>query len=283
VGGVTSVDNTLRPETRAVYREAMRALGEARAPFLVGGAYALHRFAGIERHTKDFDVFVRPADARRALEALEAAGFGTELTFPHWLGKAYRKDDFVDIIFSSGNGAAPVDDQWFEHAIADDVLGLRALLVPAEEMIWQKGYIQERERCDGADIAHLLRARCRELDWPRLLFRFGPHWRVLLGHLVLFGFVYPSERDHVPQWVMSDLVTRLQAETTAAPPPERVCQGTLLSREQYLIDVQRWGYVDPRERPAGALSRADISLWTRAIIDRPSPPPGHVTALNGRR
>ena len=52
----------------------------------------------------------------------------------------------------------------------------------------------ERERYDGADIAHLLRARADQLAWRRLLRRFGPHWRVLLGHLVLFGFVYPGER-----------------------------------------------------------------------------------------
>ena len=33
-------------------------------PFLVGGAYAFARYTGIERHTKDFDVFVRAARLR---------------------------------------------------------------------------------------------------------------------------------------------------------------------------------------------------------------------------
>ena len=99
----------------------------------------------------------------------------------------------------------------------------------------------------------------------------------------MFGFIYPSERDRVPEWVMNDLVTRLQGETAAAPPQDRVCQGTLLSREQYLIDVQRWGYRDPRERPHGPMTNADIARWTRAIITEPSPPPGHVAGLDDSR
>ncbi len=270
----------LPPETRTFYREAMRSLDEAGVPFLVGGAYALQSYTGIERHTKDFDVFVRKDDSRAALAALAALGCATELTFPHWLGKAYRGDNFVDVIFSSGNGVAPVDDQWFEHARAATVLGHEARVVPPEEIIWQKAYIQERERHDGSDIAHLLRACGRDLDWPRLLSRFGPHWRVLLSHLILFGFIYPSERNRVPEWVINDLLVRLQAEVVSPPPDDGVCQGTLLSREQYLVDIDRWGYRDPRARPEGALTAADIDQWTRAIVDLPSPAAGHVAELD---
>jgi hypothetical protein len=284
VPAVTQLDSALPPETRAFYREVMGVLQKAGVPFLVGGAYALHRYTGIERHTKDLDVFVRPADSRAALDALAAADCRTELTFPHWLGKAYRGDEFIDVIFSSGNAVAAVDNQWFEHAVTGEVLGVPARLVPPEEMIWQKSFVQERERYDGADVAHLLRAVGRDLDWPRLLSRFGPHWRLLLSQLVLFGFVYPSERDRVPAWVMSDLVARLQAEVAAPPPEERVCQGTLLSREQYLIDIERWGYADPREQPQGKMTPSDIDRWTRAILEEPSPPPGHVAELdNGRQ
>ncbi|HEX5270874.1 MAG TPA: hypothetical protein VFW33_10320 [Gemmataceae bacterium] len=275
----TQLDCALPPETREFYAEAMRALDEAGVPFLVGGAYALHAYTGIERHTKDFDVFVRPADCRRALGALAAMGCRTELTFPHWLGKAYRGDDFIDVIFSSGNGVATVDDSWFEHAVAEEVLGRRARLVPAEEIIWQKSFIQERERYDGADVAHIIRALGPDLDWRRLLARFGPHWRVLFGQLVTFGFVYPSERDRVPAWVMNDLTTRLLAEVTASPPEGRVCQGTLLSREQYLIDIERWGYTDARERPQGPMSHADIVRWTQAITTDPSPPMEHTVTF----
>ncbi len=279
----TPLDSSLPPEARDFYAAAMRALDEAGVPFLVGGAYALHEYTGIERHTKDFDLFVRPADCRRALDALAALGCRTELTFPHWLGKAYRGEYFIDIIFASGNALAPVDDAWFEHSVAGEVLGRAARLVPAEEIIWQKSYIQERERYDGADVAHILRAVGPDLDWKRLLARFGPYWRVLFGQLVMFGFVYPSERDRVPAWVMNDLTARLMGEVAAPPPEERVCQGTLLSREQYLIDVERWGYADARERPLGAMSHAEIDLWTRAITAHPSPPMEHTVTFGAAR
>src|SRR5205807_7701504 len=136
-------------------RPAFEILGDAGVPFLLGGAYAFGHYTGIPRHTKDLDLFLRRADVRAALAAFTAAGYRTELLFAHWLGKAFHGNDFVDIIFSSGNGMCPVDDAWFDHAIEAEVLGAKVRLVPAEEMVWQKAYIMERERFDGADVNHL--------------------------------------------------------------------------------------------------------------------------------
>jgi len=123
----------------------------------------------------------------------------------------------------------------------------------------------ERERFDGADVMHLLRAQAEHLDWPRLLARFGADWRVLLSHLLLFGFVYPSERERVPATVMRELLGRAQAEVGSRPSNGRVCQGTLLSREQYLTDVEQWGYADARRTPRASMTPAQIAIWTEAI------------------
>jgi len=247
------------------YHRALVALNEAGVPFLLGGAYAFERYTGIARDTKDVDLFVRPEDCRRALAALAAHGCQTELTFSHWLGKAFCGEYFADIIFISGNGTARVDEEWFEHAVDAEMLGVPVKLCPVEETIWSKGFVMERERYDGADVAHLLLARAADLDWPRLLRRFGPHWRVLLSHLVLFGFIYPSQRSRIPDWVMRELLHRLEAETSEPPPGERICQGTLLSREQYLVDIERWGYQDARLVPAGNMTTAEARRWTAAI------------------
>lgn len=258
-------------EAQAFYRKAIGVLNGAGIRFLVGGAYALAQYTGIIRHTKDFDIFVRPGDAQRTLDAFSRAGYRTELTFTHWLGKIFCGQDFVDVIFSSGNGVAKVDDDWFAHAPTARFLGEQVLLVPPEEMIWSKGFIIERERFDGGDINHLLRACGGVLDWPRLLARFGPYWRVLLAHLILFDFVYPSERDAVPRQVFAELLGRLQAEMQAPPVAERVCRGTLLSRIQYVIDLDQWGYADARLDPPASMSAEQARAWTEAGLREQHP------------
>ena len=251
----------LPPETREFYRQVMRELAAGGVPFLVGGAYALARYTGIERYTKDFDVFVRREDLDRAEAVLATGGWEVDRFSPHWLSKARRGDDYVDVIWSSGNGVARVDELWFEHAPLGTVLGLSARLCPAEEMIWSKALIMERERFDGADVGHLVHEQAHRLDWQRLLDRFGPHWRVLLAHLTLFGFAYPQRRVSVPDWVMAELVRRLRIEQRQPPPREAVCFGTLLSRSQYAIDVETWGYRDGRLPPHGNMSQREVDLW----------------------
>lgn len=225
----------------------------------------MERYTGIARHTRDLDLFVRPRDYERALAVLGGLGCQTEVTFPHWLGKAFCGELYIDLIWSSGNAVAAVDEGWFAHAVDEEVLGLPVRLCPAEEMIWSKAFVMERERYDGADIVHILHARGATLDWRRLLARFGRNWRVLLSHLVLFGFVYPAERDRVPRWVTRELAGRLEDETVTAAADERVCQGTLLSRAQYVVDIEQWGYHDPRLAPTGNMTTHETAIWTAAI------------------
>lgn len=262
---MTSAAVLVDPGSRDFYLRSMSLLNEAKVPFLVGGAYALARYTGIERHTKDFDLFLKRSDFQGARDALAAAGYETELTHPHWIGKAYQGHDFVDLIFSAGNGVAVVDDLWFKHAVPETVLGAAVGLIPAEEMIWSKGLIMERERFDGADIAHMIKNVGLELDWARLIGRFGEYWRVLHAHLVLYGFIYPSRRSNVPQWVMKELAGRLAAEVDAPDADEKICFGTILSREQYLLDIDAWGFKDARLEPAGAMTAGEIARWTKGI------------------
>jgi hypothetical protein len=250
------------------YRDALQSLAGHDVPFLVGGAYALDRYAQIAKYTKDFDIFLMGRDVDRALAVLATRGYESKLLYPHWLGKVRSGDAVMDVIFNSGNGVVPVDDEWFEHAQQAEVLGLTMLLCPAEEMIWSKSFVLERERTDAADVAHLIRHCAGWLNWPRLVRRYGAHWRVLLAHLVLFGYIYPEERARVPESIMRDLLGRLEKELTVGG-TEHVCNGTLLSREQYLVDVERWGYQDGRVFPRGSMTPEDIALWTAAIEDEP--------------
>jgi hypothetical protein len=253
------------PDKAELYRQALEMLNRSGVPYLVGGTYAFHYYAGIARATKDFDIFVRPQDLQRVLDVLARLGFKTEIAFSHWLAKAFNGDRFIDIIYNSGNGIVEVDDEWFAHAVDEEVLGAFVKLCPAEEMIWSKSFIMERERYDGADVAHLIRHCSGLLNWDRLLRRFGGQWRVLLSHLVLFGFIYPGERALIPAPVMRELVNRLLSELEVPTRDSKVCQGTLLSRAQYLVDVDEWGYEDARQAPRGTMSAEQLAEWTAAI------------------
>jgi Uncharacterised nucleotidyltransferase len=255
----------LDPKTRVFYVRTLAVLNEAGVPYLVGGAYALAKHAAIERHTKDLDIFVHRRDRDAILTTLQEAGYRTEVTFPHWLAKAFGDDAFVDVIFSSGNGVVEVDEDWFAHASEGEILGVPVKLCPAEEMIWSKAYVQERERFDGADIAHLIRSCGDAMDWPRLLRRFGDHWRVLFCHIVTFGFIYPAERSKIPGWVVAKFSRSLLDEIESPSPDGQTCFGTLLSREQYLPDIGIWGYHDARLKPMGPMSAEEVAHWTAAI------------------
>jgi hypothetical protein len=252
-------------DTNAFYRRTLHVLSDARVPFLVGGSHALLTYTGIVRETKDFDLFLRRSDLDNGLDALRQSGYHTELTFPHWLAKAKQGNDVVDLVFSSGNGVCRVDDEWFTNALEAEVLGMPVKIAPVEELLWQKSFVMERERYDGADVAHVLRSCAESLDWDRVMRRFESYWELLLAHLIMFGFIYPSDRHRIPDRVMNELTARLQEEIAAEPTADRVCRGTLTSRAQYLLDIGKYGYEDARLSPRGNMSPEDAVYWTWAI------------------
>jgi hypothetical protein len=249
--GELGIDAALAERDRAPdeINARARAVGlllDAGVPFVVGGAYAYATYTGIYRDTKDLDLFPRKRDAGRALEVLELDGWRTERTDEVWLYKAFKGEYFVDFIFSSGNGVAVVDEEWFEHAKTATVFGHRCLVAPAEEIIWSKSFVNERERYDGADVNHLILKAGPQMDWERVLRRFDRYWEVLFSHLMMFRFAYPSERDIVPDWVMAELLSRTLDTVREGNWEENYCRGNLISRVNYHVDIHHWGFRDGR-------------------------------------
>lgn len=250
-------------EAGVFYGEILRALNTDAIPFLLAGTYALERHAGFSRGTKDLDLFILETDWARVEESMARRGIPTSLTFTHWLGKAGTDDRFVDFVFAGGNGLVRVRPDWFAHAIPDTVYGEPVWICAAEEVIWSKSFVMERERFDGADVLHILRSAGPTLDWTRLLARFDRQWPVLFAHLILFGFVYPDAADLVPAWVRHELAERYRA---GAPAGDGLCRGPLLSRLQYLVDLTAWGYRDARLMPEGNMTPEQVSAWTSAAL-----------------
>jgi hypothetical protein len=259
----------VRSEVHEFYRSALTHLNAGGVRYLVGGAYAMECVTGIGHRTKDLDLFVKRRDLEQLLSALQRLGCSTSRQGRHWLWKAIWGEHVIDVIFGAGNGQILVDGVWFEQAIPGELFGVPVFLCPVEETIWMKSFIMERERYDGADIAHFLRARAEQLDWDRLLWRFGADWPVLLSHLILFGYIYPAERRRVPEWVIEELAARLLLEPVEVAAAPRLCRGGLLSRAQYIVDVKDWRYLDARVVPFGHMAPEDAASWSGEAKDMP--------------
>lgn len=254
------------PKIREFYLHSLDLMEQSGVAYVVAGGYAMSCYTGIVRHTKDLDVFVKRKDRDHVLDVFAKAGYRTEITWPHFLAKAVTEDAFVDILYSSANGLCPVDDAMLANALREEVLGRYAPLCPVEEMIWSKAFVASRDRFDGADVMHLIRAQGERIDWKRLRGRFLGHERVLLAHLLLFGYVYPEEKGVIPGKVINELLAATKDEPE---PDEKLCRGTFLSNDQYIYDVSRWGYIDARLKPRGPLTPEEIATIS------PTEPPEH--------
>ncbi len=235
----------LEPEERQMFARGLQILKETGIPFVVAGAFAKHAYTGIWRNTKDLDVFLKAADLRKAFDALEKDGFKTSVKYKHWLAKAEKEPDVIDLIFGIGHGRLPVTDEWFVGAGRTRIAGVEVPLIPIEELIAAKVYVADRYRFDGSDVVHLIHSARGKLDWERVLHRLGDRREILLWHLVLFDFVYPGHSNFLPRRLMAQLFDEMR-ERWKTPGDPRSFRGTLLDPWSYLVDVQEWGYEDPR-------------------------------------
>jgi hypothetical protein len=64
---------------------------------------------------------------------------------------------------------------------------------------------------------------------------------------------------------MEELGARIAHETKQPDAKEKVCYGTIISRQQYLKDIHEWGYRDARLQPRGNMTPDEIAHWTAGI------------------
>jgi predicted nucleotidyltransferase len=230
------------PEAEAFYSEVLGLMSKSRIPFLVSGTYALASYTGIDRPTKDVDVFAKAGDALRMLTYFKEHGFDVVTVDERWLSRITRGELFVDIITNMPTVTTHVTDDWFDDAPETELFGAKVRLVPATQFIWSKIFVQDHHRYDAADVAHMI-LKCHDrIDWRKLLDHMELYWEVLLMALLNFRFVYPSERDLIPGWLMDDLLGRLSDQSAMKPPGKKVCRGRIFSPRDYSIDVDQWGF-----------------------------------------
>jgi hypothetical protein len=193
------------PDQWSIYRRVIHFARERGVPFALGGAFAFGAYTGQWRNTKDLDIYVQPQHRDTMVEVLARSGLSDYyVLLPYdrrWIYRGFIDGTIVDIIWAMANQRAQVDETWITagREVAIDGEPLRA--IPAEELIWAKIYIVQRDRCDWPDVLNVIHAAGGSLDWKRLLDRLGRDWQVLRSVLALFCWVAPGRARSLPEWL----------------------------------------------------------------------------------
>ena len=67
------------------------------------------------------------------------------------------------------------------------------------------------------------------------------YWEVLLIHVLNFRFIYPTEREAIPHWLLDELMERLAAQAQMPPAQMKICRGRLFSPARLCHRHRRMG------------------------------------------
>ena len=202
-------------------------------------------------------MFAKAGDALKMLHYFKEHGFDVEIVDERWLYAVTRGELFVDIITNMPTVTTHVTDEWFVDAPEAELFGATVKLVPPTQFIWSKIFVQDHHRYDGADVAHMI-LKCHDADRlgaaPR---HMELYWEVLLIALLNFRFIYPSERDLVPRWLMEELLERLHDQADVKGPGKKVCRGRIFSPARLCGRRRPMGLLRRRRQSRRAIWRLD--------------------------
>lgn len=186
--------------------EAIDIVESSSIPYaLIGGVAAKN--LGRPRITHDIDLFVKPDDANRVLEVLEAKGFSSQKRDPFWLFKAWKEEILVDVIFKS-SGDIYFDEEVQSHVRRMPYLGKFVNSISPEDFLVIKAAAhQEHNPHHWHDALAVLKQG--NLDWEYLLKRAKHAPRRILSLLV-----YGQSNDIA---VPNDVIKRLYRSVFESP------------------------------------------------------------------
>lgn len=221
-------------EEWSIYCSALALARASGTRFLIGGGFGLSVYTKHWRRTKDMDFYVLPHERHTLIAALERAGFSDIYDqFPYdrgWIHRSMRDGVLVDVIWSMANRLAEVDELWFTHAARISLRGEALQIIPAEELLWCKIFILQRDRSDWPDIFNLLYAVGPDLKWNHVLTRFQSDVPLLKALLTVFGWICPNRVAEFPL----ELRQQLQLDQLSPIPEEEQ------RRRVKLLDSRAW-------------------------------------------
>ncbi|MCM2349003.1 MAG: nucleotidyltransferase family protein [Bacteriovoracaceae bacterium] len=198
------------PSLEKILFEAIDIIEKSGIPYaLIGGVAA--KSLGRPRVTHDIDLFVRPDDAERVLEVLEAKGFTSQKRDPYWLFKAWRENILVDVIFKS-SGDIYFDEEVRSHVRRVPYLGRYVNAISPEDFIVIKAAAhQEHNPHHWHDALAVLKQG--NIEWEYLLKRAKHAPRRILA-LLIYG---QSNDIAVPNDVIERLYRSVFDASSYAP------------------------------------------------------------------
>jgi hypothetical protein len=146
-------------------KRTVAALDEADVPFLIGGSLASWARGGPDT-THDLDVIVKPEDAKRAQEALVAAGMRAEDPPESWLLKVWDGDVLIDLIFEPAG--MTIDDELIERAELVNAAAMDFRVMAVEDVLYTKLNALNEHYLDFSSLLQIARSVREQVDWERL-------------------------------------------------------------------------------------------------------------------
>ncbi|MGE0127379.1 MAG: nucleotidyltransferase [Blastocatellales bacterium] len=229
-----------------IYREVISETRKRNLPFAIGGGFAINAYTGLQRNTKDLDIYVMPSDCEAMKEILTDVGmsdYSERLPYdPKWIYRGYYNGVIVDVIWAMANQVTSVDERWLTRGPIIEIENHRLRLLPPEELLWTKLYVIQRDRCDWPDVLNLIYSRGETMDWEHLLNRLGEDAALLAGVLTFFVWLCPGRARTLPDWLWERL--NLIKPSLSASAEE------INDRHVGLIDSRPWFTPAPTPEPA---------------------------------
>ena len=146
-------------------KRVVAALRDNDVPYLLGGSLATWAHGGPERR-KDLDFMIKPQDAERALEALQAEGLRPEKPPEGWLYKAWDGDILVDLIFHPKG--MEIDDAVIGRGQDLEVLAMPIKVMALEDVLCTTLLALHEHNVDYTSVLQMARSLREKVDWEQV-------------------------------------------------------------------------------------------------------------------